>query len=579
MREREERLHRISTAFDGEAPMPDDLDAEDEAFLAAAARLRSTLRVEEAEVPPDVTRAVLARVADPVRPPRTARPTVLVAAAVFVVAALLTALAVRPGGPAGPSVAAADVGDRVLAAQHDVVALDAEVTLLETGAHPDLPERTYEGTLRYRAPEQLWLRFEDRTLRSAGWPANDIDLVVDDGIAWSTGIHGCPVADQPACLDEPETRLVRGLAPFAEDWVAPLDLVVPADAFLPQAQTTSTEAGGAVVVDTTVARLRQLIDGLQTAGALRAVHVTDLVRLELDPDSFTIRRLAVLAGDTAARSLWAAENGYSDAPGTTVLELTVTPGSLPDAVVPAPPDDAEVTDAGFRDTPDLPGPVPRSLPEGFSAHRAGVHDGPGARIVVRSWSNGRAWIRIESTSEWSGEVLFGNLGPLVRAVPVGGGTGFTDPEGSTLALRTGTVDLAITGSVPLETLVDVAASLPLTGQQLPDGWPQGELLTTLPSGALRPPGPVTARYEGSDLVVAVPGPGATSAVLTQRPGESLGLPVKGDLVEAEVRGTTGRYAPRLGTLTWVEGGWIRELRSDGLDLAALTQVAAELERA
>ena len=51
------------------------------------------------------------------------------------------------------------------------------------------------------------------------------------------------------------------------------------------------------------------------------------------------------------------------------------------------------------------------------------------------------------------------------------------------------------------------------------------------------------------------------------------------MVGVEVRGTSGRYEPRTQVIRWVEDGWVRELRSPGLDLGALLAVAAALEPA
>ena len=175
--------------------------------------------------------------------------------------------------------------------------------------------------------------------------------------------------------------------------------------------------------------------------------------------------------------------------------------------------------------------------------------------------------------------LLGDLGPLVRRLPVGDGVGYADPAGSVVSLHAGAIDLAVTGSVPLDVLVRVAASVSVVGETVPADWPQGDVLDSLPSGALRPDGALTARYEGSDLLVAVPGPGQTSAVLRQRPGTSLGAPAKADVFEVRVRGVSGRYEPRTQTIRWVEDGWVRELRSAGLALNELIAIADALEAA
>jgi hypothetical protein len=340
----------------------------------------------------------------------------------------------------------------------------------------------------------------------------------------------------------------------------------------------TAEADGAVILDTTVARLQRTIDGLRAAGALRAVHPTDAVRLRLDRETFTIQRLTVMAGGSSARAAWAASNGYLESPGSRVLDLEVTEQSLPASPFPAPPAPA-VVDAGFDDRADVRTPTPGWLPGGFSAHRGGVLADSGPTLTVRSWTDGRAWIRLDVADGRASDQLLGDLGPLVRRLRVGDGVGYTDPAGSVVSLHAGDRDLAVTGSVPLQVLVRIAASLPTTGAAVPAGWPQGDVLESLPSGALRPAGALTARYDGGDLLVAVPGPGQTSAVLLQRPGSSLGSPGKADVVGVEVRGTTGRYEPRTQVIRWVEDGWVRELRSPGLDLEDLLAIAAALERA
>lgn len=594
-------LVEVSAALDGEGTMPEPLDAEAARFAADARRVRAALRVEEAAVPPDVTAAVLARIgaseqSGPTRRrrrdgrPALLRRTPVAAAAAFVLAALVAAVAVRPGGLVGPEVALADIGDQVLADQVDVRALDADLHLVERGAHPEVPERHYRGTLRYRAPEQLSLRLDERGTRPDGWPANDLELAIHDGTAWSRGLQDCPVAEQPGCLGTAQVRVIDGLAPFSSDWVAPLDLVVPAAAFLPAPAipdgTTGQTRSAGPVVESSVARLQRVVDALRSAGAVRSVHPTDAVRLELDPDSSTIRRLTIRAGDTRARALWAASNGYQDEPGTAVLDLRVTPRDRPGATEASPPPAtaaSDLIDAHFLDADEPTDPVtgratqPEWLPPGFAPHRAGVLAGAGPRTTVRSWSNGRAWIRVDATTGWEPDRLFGGLGPLVRPVAAGDGVAHVDPQGLAVALRTREVDVVVTGSVPTDVLVSVAGSLPVAGEPVPTAWPQGEVLDVLPDGALAPPGPLLARHVDGELLVAVPGPGSTGVVLAQRPGLDLGPASKADLIEVAVRGTTGRWAPRLGTLTWVEGGWVRELRGDALDVAHLLAIADALE--
>jgi hypothetical protein len=203
-----------------------------------------------------------------------------------------------------------------------------------------------------------------------------------------------------------------------------------------------------------------------------------------------------------------------------------------------------------------------------------LQDG-GPLTRVYSYSDGRAWIRIDVTDEWDQPRLFGTLGPLVRAVPVGAGTGYTDPDGTKLALHSPDLDVVLTGSVGLDVLVAAASGI-VTGVPIDPRWEQAQHVTTIPSGALVPEGDHLAVLSGEELVIAVGGPGRTGFQLVQRPAHLLPPPPKADVIQTEARGRPARYAPRLGTLTWLEDGWMRELRADALDLAALRSIASSL---
>lgn len=562
------RLEQISAALDGEGPMPADLDEAERGFVENALRLRGVLRVVGADTPPDVTDAVLRRVTD--QEPGRRRPALLVAAAVFVVAAVAGMLAVRPGGPVAPEPAAADVAERVIEGQRSITSFLAEVTVVEANVHPDVAERTLHGTLRYEAPERLRFELRQQSAVPDGWPSNDIELVIDAGTAWRRGLDDCPVGAQPGCLRSSQ-QVVRDLAPFSPTWISPLDLVVPADAFLPMTTTTSSEEDRTVVIDTTAARVDRLVDGLTSAGAIRSVHATDHVRLELDAETLTLRRLSVQAADNPARANWAATNGYEDVPGSEVLRVDVEPTDLPDEGSPVPPSETGIS-AGFVDRTLEPA---WSVPPGFTLHRSGrLHDG-GPRSDVYAYSDGRAWIRVDVTDEWDQPRLFGGLGPLVRQVDVGAGVGYTDPAGTKLALHTAERDIVLTGSVELEVLVETAAAI-ADGVAMDDDWAQAAHVDVLPQGALVPPGGHLAVSDGDDLVIAVGGPGATDLLLRQAPADALPPPLKGDVIETRARGVPARYSPRLGTLTWLEDGWRRELRGEGRDLSDLRAVADAL---
>lgn len=569
-----DRRQQISAALDGEAPMPDDLDVDEERFVRRSLQLRATVRITEAHAPPDVTAAVLEEVrADrPGRPdlgPTSRRAILLAAAAAFVVAAVAGALAVHPGGPVAPVPASAGLSARVLAGQRTISAFDAQVRLTEHRVHPDIAIRRLSGTLHYRAPEQLTLRLRQQGDVAEGWPRNDVDLALGPGRASLRGLGGCPVESQPECL-QPRTHRVDGLPPFAPTWISPLDLVIPTDAFLPTVSVPAEEERGRIVVRTTVARVDRLVEGLSTMGAVRAVHATDLVTLTLDSETLTLRSLRIDAADNLARSTWAATNGYEDPAGGELLRLELEPTIVAGLPVTLPEEDA--TDAGFVDRdlrPAWPDPV------GFELYRTGTLQDGGPRTDVYAYTDGRAWLRIDVTDEWDAPRLFGSLGAVVRPVPVGAGVGYTDPAGARLSLHTAERDVLVSGSVAFETLVGAAAEV-IEGETIDDGWSQARHPDRIPGGALVPADDFIATLDDGTLTIAVGGPGSTGFVLLQEPAATLPPPVKGDVVDAHVRGVTGRYSPRLGTLSWLEDGWAREIRSDALDLRQLVAVADAL---
>jgi hypothetical protein len=595
-------LAAVSAALDDEGPWPDALSRDGAAFRADVLRLRGALRIEVAEAPPDVLAAVRSRLttehparelrasddterqegpgADVVAARRRGRRGAWVwsAAAAFAAGVLVAALVLGGRSPGRVDVAGADVVDDVVRAQRAVERLVADVTIVEHGVGPDLPVRRSTGTLVYEAPERLWLELHDASGAPRGWPANDVDVVVDDDIAWRRGLLACPVDLQPGCLVGPVTHAITGRAPFSVGAPAPLDLVVPVGGLVPRSgDVDATVVGDTVVVRTDVAHLRGLVGGLLGTGAFRAVHPTDPVRLVLAADRLTVRSLAITASADAARQRWALSEGYADGPDDVLVEVQLTERDDPVPAFPAPPT-GDAVDGGFVDDPAAAAvdmPVPTWLPAGFTAHRAGTQGGVG----VRSWSDGRAWISVRATRTWEGGRLFGDVDALVRAVAVGDGVGYVDAGGDHVAVHANGLDVEVAGSASTADLLAVAASLPVDGVAMPTSWTQAATVDRLPAGALRPPGELIARVDGGTVTVAIPGPGDAAAVLVQEPGTRLDPPADPDVAAVTVRGATGRYAPSRGTLSWVEDGWRRELRSVGLDLAGLLAVAEALEPA
>jgi len=593
------------------------------AFQARLATIRQQLRFEPVGAVPDVAPRVMVAVrhrappegsggpqgGSPVRPapPRRRGGRLLPVAAAFLAGAVVGATFVGLGGRRPAQVAMADLPARVVAAQRTLTSLAAEVTLVERNWHPDVPERVLAGRLRYRAPESLALQLTDRTVYpSAAWAHNDVTLVVTGDRWWTRGPRGCPVEAQPACTPRPpRVRLVERREPFADATPVPLDLVTPVRSFTPAAAPAPLGAGrvggrAAVGVATTAAQVAPLLAGLAPAGNLRAFHPSDPVELWLDEAALLPLTLRVTVAAGGERQRWAAAHGYPDRPGQVVLELSLRGVELNRPLAagafPPPPPGARAEDAGFRDQPAPvePGPGttadPAWLPPGFRPHRSGVVGGAGGpRVNVRTWTDGRAWLKVRATGDWPGGRLFGDLGPLVRPLGLGAGVAYASEDGGRVAVHGDAVDLVVSGSLAPSDLARVAAGLAVTGRPVPGGWAEAATATLPQAGAaspglLRPRDPAgfappAVRVDGKVVTLAYAGPGSRGFLLVQAPGARLTPPLDADARGVRVRGSDGRWSAERGQLEWVEAGRTFDLRSATLSLEELLAIAASLEPA
>ena len=578
--------------------------------------VRRQLRVEIVGAMPDVAPRVLRAIATAPRRPvargwgardwatrrwATWRLVPVPVVATFLAGALIGAAVMAVSRPA--EVVAADLRARVLEAQRTLDTLDADVRIVERGWHPDVPTRKFRGTLRYRAPESVGLRMADETrYPSSRWRANDTDLVITEGRWWSRGPAACPVQLQPGCsLNQPRLRALTQREPFATDSPAPLDVVLPARSFsVPTGTTrlrTGTVAGrSAIGLRTTVAEVTPILSGLRSVGNWRDLYPGDEVDVWLDGDHLVPLELTVRPAADAARSRWAAEHGYRDPPGTVLLDVSLSEvevnRGLPGDSFPTAPKDARTRDAGFvaRSVAPTIVPVPTRLPAGMRAYRSGLVTPPGATAVgVRTWFDGRSWVKVRATRKLRAGSLFGDLGDVVRRVELGeAGVGYVGERGDRVALYGEAVDVVVEGSVAEADLRTVAAALGLRGLPVSGVRAAAGTGTVADAEAVLPGLLVVGRLDGfrppgvriDDRVVTLDyaGAGTRGFRLTEAPGDILVPPLDPDVRGVEVRGTVGRYQPSTGELEWVEAGMVVSLRSTTLSLNELLGVSDRLRR-
>lgn len=587
----------LSLVADGEASDvdPDAVDThlltcpECRRFRQDLTDIRQLLRFEAVEHTPDVAPAVLARIlrsrARRRRPPWTA---VAAAAAVGAVAgAIFVGIGRTPDAPA-----AAEIPERVLAAQHEMSSLEASVTLIERGARPDQPERRFVGTLAYRAPESLALSLT----------ADDgahIVLMVDEGTWWAEGERRCTPPALATCASIPTTRVVVNREPFADASPVALDVVAPVASFGRSASPTGLgyrriDGRRAVGVRVTAGQVAPVLASIDPTRALRELHPADPTDVWLDADHLVVLAVDVRAGAGADRVRWAAARGYQDEPNATILQLDLgdvrVNEPLDEPLADPPPGDVPPFNGGFDDTNALDVPLPGDLPRGMDAYRSGVVRAaaePGSEIGVRSWTDGRAWLTVRVTRHWPGGRLFGDIGDLVRPVDLGvAGVGYLGEDGTRIGLHADSIDVVVSGSVPTDELRRVAASLGIRGLPVPSDWAEATSSSVadadLDRGLLVPAElegfeSPAVRVDGEIVTIAAAGAGERAFVLVATPGTTLPPPLDPDVVGVEVRSTIGRFSPSRSDLEWVEEGRVYSLRGAGLGLEELMSIAADLE--
>lgn len=464
--------------------------------------------------------------------------------------------------------------------------LAANLRVVERGWHPFVGERHYRGELAYSAPESLAISLIDETVYpDSQWRANNLDLRFVDGDFFVRSTLSCPVGALPACQPEPIVRAVAGLKPFDETVLTPLEMIGPSRSLTWWSGISvlgETELAGRSVIqiETTVSG-SDILTAITEHGGWREMHPTDRALIWLDRQTLAPLRIEVFAAGSPERRLWAGRHGYQEGDRDPYFLVEIDSLDLGGFEIEVDLG-TDFLSGGFSEV-EAPIPTP-SLPPDFADHRQGQWLLPDGGIVwARSWSDGRAWLMIESTHEWRDPHLFGLPSPFVEPLPLpGGGIGYLSADQNRLALHSGNADVAVSGSVPVETLVAVAASLDIRGEEVPAHWEESAVVAadSIPPGTLVPNvsgWSLAGLVDGDRRVMLLVGSGNQNVLIEAEPGDRLDSPTGPDFSEVEVRSTNGRYDAETGSLEWIEGGVVMRMRSSSVSLETLIEIAESMK--
>ncbi|HZD24530.1 MAG TPA: hypothetical protein VE569_14190, partial [Acidimicrobiia bacterium] len=155
-------------------------------FAASVGKLDIALGSGRFDGAPDVLDSVLTEVS---RPPQRWWAVAAVALVGLTVGALLGTLSSRVDVGL-----ASELAELFYVTGSGVDGIEADLVVVERGVHPDVPERVYNGSIGYVAPERLAIDLVDTTAYpSADWVHNDLHLVIADGDIAVTAGTPCPV--------------------------------------------------------------------------------------------------------------------------------------------------------------------------------------------------------------------------------------------------------------------------------------------------------------------------------------------------------------------------------------------------
>ncbi len=623
----------ISARLDGEVDAATDARIEEHLSACKACRaherelahVRQALRLQVVEEVPDLTQAILDRLA--VQGPRERRreawtTRLRIGAVAAAAAALLLIGTSLPFTDRAPEVASAsEIARRVRAAARTLSSYHAAFEIVERGWHRDVESRRFTAEVLFSAPESFRLSVRDHTTYPArgNWPHNDVDLVAGAKRWWIEEPSSCPTGALPRCLDvagesrpKPgiERRVVVRRQPFDGSSALPTDIVVPLETV---ASSGALEVVGqdqvldraAYRVSLDYRRAVPLVSALQAGGLWRDFHPLDRVDIWIDRDTWFPLRFEVRAGGSPDRPSWARRLGYRDEPDSVLLQVSATSFSaapeIPAGTFRAPRTGIAV-DGGFvaSSVAEVPAPVTPALTAGLSPYRAG-RTAQGQWVVA--YASGTTWLKVVSGRDVAGSAA--QAASLEQVRLDDGGYAYYQPAASTAGRR---VDLFgerrrvyLESNLARRELLAVAASLSGTGVKLPARIEGGgglvvervpiERAASLPFSSS--PKRLPRGYAPSAAVLTRIGDDQPTVTLYYRnpeaeydgfgirvtfaPGVGRLAPSSQQYDVISLGGGTARWSPEEGVLEWVRDGVYRAVAAPSFDLATAARIARGLE--
>ena len=557
-------------------------------FEAGQHSLRRALRLAPVDDIPDVADRVMAVVERETLGTRRRFRFKLASVAAVAAALVVLASALPVLEPEVRVANAAEVTRRAFSAARSLDSYRATFDIVERTWHPDIPVRRFEAKVWYRAPEELRLEMRDRTgLPGGTWPRNDIDLVADPKRSWIREPYSCPPQALPGCAIEAgvEERSVAARPPFDGTSIAPSEIVLPletlatSDAFTVAGRET-IDGRDALHVVLTYRQAYPLIEALQVGGSWAPLFPLDRVDLWLEAEtSFPLRFVVTRPGR---------DGPILQVRATDVDATTPLPDRLFD-----PPLGRDIRDAGFRDGAVE---IPRAARPGDVAGLNQYRSGTTGNTKIVTYADGMSYLKVttdKGTSQRSTvpaetvELRAGSFGLYRPAQP---------HLPRSVEVSDGRVTVRLESNLRREQLLQVAASLPLSGRR-PRPSVDGAVIPLSPErlekleGVRRPTrlppgyGPFTAQMsrartgtEVTILYLAFESAWEGSEIrLFQSSGVGMLPPSSEDLVAVTIDGSPGRWSPERGELEWIDAdGIYRSISAPSFDLATVLAIAESL---